>query len=96
MGSKRRRVLNPLRRNIQTRRERSRPGSTPMRKRWPIMLAKSMRRYRGRIGLSLDPDILHVMWRSDEPISRLLLSEARVRVLRTEVERRLSAAGLTA
>lgn len=91
--AQRKRWLNPSRRTRQTRREQSRPGSTNMRKQWPALLAKSVRRYTTRIALSFHPD-LHVMWRRDELISRLLLSETRVRALRVAVERRLRAAGL--
>lgn len=94
MKTKRRRRVPKLSRRVcQTRRVQSRPGSTAVRKKWPCLLAKATQKYQGRIALSLDPDILHVMWR-DEPISRLLLSETRIRALRSEVERRMRATGL--
>lgn len=59
-----------------------------------VLLAKSSHRYWMRIALSLDPDVVHVMWRRDEPISRLLLSDRRVDTTRAEVERFMRAKGL--
>lgn len=92
-AKRRRRALKPFRRLTQTRRAQSRPGSTIMRKKWPILLAEAKRRYAFRIGVSLDPEILYVSWRGP-PMRRFRLSEPRLGALRCEVERRGRAGGL--